>query len=303
MRPLLSHLDKVYCLAYLDGGRLLVSGGADRLVKFWDVFRETAQTVYRAGGAIVACRATDDGRTLAWASTDSVVLWDVATGKYKHLWKSSGLRTQLTLSLHSRTLGAATLEQRDGRLQPNGVQFWDVPSQAWCQSPLPAAPEDVRQRLTQGVWAMAFAPSHDLLALGLGSGNIHLLAWPHGSAEAVLAQPVPARSLEFDPDSSRLAVVGRGQYLALWNLGPSHRCLRLGGHTSFPQCVAFSPDGRTLASGGLDGLVILWDAGSGVEKVRFDWQIGEVHALAFAPDGMTLAVGGEKGIMVFDLDD
>jgi hypothetical protein len=67
----------------------------------------------------------------------------------------------------------------------------------------------------------------------------------------------------FSPDGTRLASVGRGYTIHIWEVCTGKLLHRLPGHQGRVKCLAFSTDGKILASGGLDTTVLLWD----IEKV------------------------------------
>ena len=62
------------------------------------------------------------------------------------------------------------------------------------------------------------------------------------------------------PDDVRLASVGEGKTVRIWEVSTGREVLGLRGHTDICLSVAFSPDGRRLASAGRDATIRLWDA-------------------------------------------
>ena len=77
--------------------------------------------------------------------------------------------------------------------------------------------------------------------------------WDADSCRQVLALPYrgPARMLEFDPTSARLALVGEA--LFVWDLDTGDRIVELELHTDQINSVAFSPDGDRLITASTDG--------------------------------------------------
>ena len=121
----------------------------------------------------------------------------------------------------------------------------------------------------QAVSALAFAPSGDLLAVGLG--------WRWWREET------PAEETT-RPGTVHLLDVRSGmQPVAL----PSHR--------GPVHAIAFTPDGRWVVSAGEDRLLRFWDVAARREAAALEWHIGAVLCLAFAPDGELLATGSADG--------
>ncbi len=78
-----AHADSIYALCISPDGRLFATGGADRLVKFWDMetHQETAKLEAHTGH-VLALAFNQDGSMLATGSADKALnIWDVKTRK------------------------------------------------------------------------------------------------------------------------------------------------------------------------------------------------------------------------------
>jgi WD40 repeat protein len=302
MRLLQKHNAMVRSLAYSPDSRRVAVGSSNSTVKVWEPATDVVEVVYRGkGGYVHAVIFTPDGHTLAWGTGHDLWLWDVRTRERRSvLGQHRHVVTRLSASPDGRFLVAVALEYRGGGCHAGEARCWEAATGLEWPELWKPLPEEMRRALDGAVWAAAFAPDGQALALGLAGSGVHLVGWPRGDARPTLRQK-RVRGLAFAPDGSVLGVWSNSEVVTLWHPGAQER-VDLEGHRRHVKCLAFSPDGATAASGGNDGLVILWDVAGRKERGRFDWGLGPIWALAYAPDGMTLAVGGEKGAIICDTE-
>lgn len=83
-----AHTQAVYSVAVSPDGRLVASGGKDRVAKLWEVEAgRVRHTLPGHGGTVIAVSFPPDGRTLLTADEAGVVrLWDVETGRLRCSW-------------------------------------------------------------------------------------------------------------------------------------------------------------------------------------------------------------------------
>jgi len=86
------------------------------------------------------------------------------------------------------------------------------------------------------------------------------------------------------PDGSRLAVVGTGGNIEIWNVASRRRVATLRGHAPEVTALSFHPDGELLASVGWDSTARLWESGTGRQVM----QIPPLGRLQFSGDGQWL---------------
>lgn len=260
-----------------------------------------------------------DGHTLASAAGNTVVLWDVATGRKRARFEGhGGLVWSIAFSPDGRTLASGSGD--------NTVRLWDMASGreltrfeghgdevlSVAFSPdghtLASGSGDNTVRLwdldsgherlrlvghSKGVRALAFSP--DGLTLASASGGswdsaVRLWDTTSGHERSLLEAAGPAYSLAFSPDGTTLAA-GTTNSIRLWDVTSGRDQAPLEGHGDRVFSVAFSPDGRTLVSGSDDGTVRLWDISTRRERARFAGQSESITSVAFSPDGRTLASG------------
>ncbi|MBW8883587.1 MAG: hypothetical protein JF612_02170, partial [Planctomycetia bacterium] len=220
-------------------------------------------TFEEADGPLWSLAISPDGETLAAAAyrSNTVVLWDVATGKKR-----------LTLSGHSDRVWSVAFAP-DGRTVASGandmtVRLWDVASGTQIRKiPVPI----------EWVYTLAFTPDSQMIAIAGGDNRIRLYEVKTGREQAPLGQhPATVRALAFFPDGKTLATGSDDGTVKLWDLATRQQRITLhapplvqistlaDGTTTtdmFDSSVwslAIAADGRALAAGDGDGRVTIW---------------------------------------------
>jgi WD40 repeat protein len=142
--------------------------------------------------------------------------------------------------------------------------------------------------------------------------NARIFVWQTATRALLFGGPLESpgdeeiNTLEFSPDTQRLASGGDAEFAVIWDLTKStpQNPLRFPEeHTGKIRSVAYSPDGRMLATASGDNTLILWNAqtGSQIAPPLTGHQAPVVTA-AFSPDGKLLASGGDDTlVMLWDI--
>jgi WD40 repeat protein len=275
-------------VALMPDGRTAAVQGAEGAIRLLDL--ETGKDVLpmpRPGSQVAF---SPDGRLIAWAEVDTLVLAEAATGKERRRWPAfAGGPIPLRVDegyIHGRAEIVLAFSP-DGKLLASGagksIRLWKVPS----------GQEVGTFEIKKDVWQLSFAADaqtllvHDGESISLGDvGTSRLRTVPPESAIA--------------PDGRTIAMIeAKGQRIVLRDVA-SNRVLRQ--LTADPVPIRwsnplFSPDGRRLLAFGDAGrdrrsILQFWDAGTGKQlpsHVEDDLWIPD-YIIGFSADSRMVAV-------------
>jgi WD40 repeat protein/serine/threonine protein kinase len=301
-----AHLNFAFGLAFSPDGNLLATGGADHVIKIWDV---NALTDYAGAGtapkpvkelrghraSIFALAFVSDGKKLLSASADGTVkVWDPLGAD-----PPTGLPNQLKAVWFSPDARHLITAADEGGSQLN---LWDT---ATLQKIGAVLPTTNSQRYMVGT----VSDDGQLAALGTADGKLDV--WN-------LQSKVRLKRIETDADLSthQLAFSPNGAWLAaaptmlhhsisagglhLWNLESHTHAPRFSPHDFAP--LAFCSDGRRLVFVKKDGIVQVSDFQSGTLLAEWKAHAAPIHSLALSPDNRLLATGAEDAtVRVWDI--
>jgi WD40 repeat protein/beta-lactamase regulating signal transducer with metallopeptidase domain len=241
----------VLTVLFSPDGTTLVTGGADRTVRIWNVATGEPKYVISLDGP-AKLAFSPDGKLLASAGEDeAVALWEVETGEeVGRLRGFRGLAWSVAFSPDGKLLAAAG---GDFEGKPRGeVKVWDVAERSVVAT---------LEGHECGVLALAFSPDGATLATGGRDQTVRLWDVASGQSKLTLGGlPDWVQSLAFSPNGRLLAWSGRGDGLvALHDVKTGAEVDRLVGHGGAVLGLAFAPDGSSVATGGVDRTIKLWD--------------------------------------------
>ena len=292
-------------LAFNKDGTLLASGSrgkrgfsswVDADVHVWDISTGWVKfTLEGHSDRITSVAFSPDGNTVASGSADdTVILWDVATGKRK---SNLGNRFQsVAYSPDGRTIAAGSVE--------GIVRLWDAIS---------GAPKATLIGHIGRIDSVAFNDKGTLLASG-STGRYHhgggwsgtnVLLWDvtNGALKSTLrGHTGRVTSVVFSPDGDTVASGSADDTVILWDVATGGIITTFSGDKGGINSVNFNPDGSMLAS--ISGIgstnpVRLWDVSTGEYKVPLTAGAGD--RVIFSPDGRTLVGDEKKTVVLWDV--
>jgi len=153
------------------------------------------------------------------------------------------------------------------------------------------------------VWAVAFTPDGQTLAVGAEDGSVRLLDPKDGSVRRTLGRMGGnVWSVDASADGKYLVVTCDDSVVKVYDLQTYTAVFTFPQPTSTKAAV-FSPDGKLLATGDRNATVRIWDMATEI-PTELRGHRGTVHGLSFSPDGKRIASAGSDGtVKVWNLAD
>jgi WD40 repeat protein len=328
------HVGQVGAAAYSPDGLWIASGGADGTVRYWKASGGPAVTVLHGHTApVIRLAFSPDGRRVASVSYNPIGrLWEartwdgpgrgdpralrdhtwyvypvayspdgrtIASGSWDkdiRLWDAAAGQTRAVLRGHQHYVAGLAFSPDSRWLVSRGadstIRVWDVatakPLAVWQNGPLgyADAPHNI-----------AVTPDGKRAACAL-LDKLYFWDLPDGRAAGTWPLPTTtARSVQFSPDGSRVAVVDSSPDVLVLSATTGELQARLPGERGRVNAAAFSRDGTRLVSANGDRTVRLWDAATGECLRTFAGHTDEVFAAVFHPDGSRIASAGRDRVI------
>ena len=279
--------------------RLIASAGAAALrIRVWDL--TSGKQIHSENDAfpdVAFLAPTPDGKSLFVIAGDAAYLWPM------------GEREAIAAGqLPSKAIVAASGGGRLAVATPGEVLIYDGfdPSKGLGPSPSRTLKEQAA-----GPRAVAVSPDGRRVAYSGEAARIIVADAVTGKTIRVLPVETIGLGLEFTPDGSKLAVVGRDAFLRLWPIdaagGEDSDVWRVRLQRAPRAAVAFSPDGAMVAATSATMIKVVNTAtGEQVAQLdRRDIDDGVFQHVSFSPDSRLIVTGsaGLSGaVHVYELE-
>lgn len=272
-------------LCFSPDGQLLLSGGLDNQLYWWEVSTGRCLHSQSHQGWVWWVDCSPDGQTIASCSADQTIrLWDRQTG-------------QLVRTLRGHESGVrVVLFTQDGHLissdESQTLKHWNWQSGQCLKT---------WRGYSDSIWAIAFSSDGRTLVSSGEEQTAKLWDVATGQCRKHLkGHWVWVRSVAFSPDDQTVATAGVDGLVRLWQ-AQTGDCLRvMQGHLGFVWSVTYSPDGQTLATCSVDYTIRLWQVSTG-ECLRILDHASPVIAVIYSPDGQRLAsYGVDQTVRLWD---
>jgi WD40 repeat protein len=275
---------------FSPNGELLATCGQDGTIRLWNTSGQEFACMKGHEGVIWSIQFSPNGNLLGSRGQDGTVrLWDTISDQQIAQFKSEqGDITSFTFSANGTLLATGA--------ENGSIQLWNTSGEA------PARLASFNNG-DNSVRALAFSPTHDLLAAGAG-GILQLWHTSGKLLESQEAYEAAIWNLVFSPDGNVLAAGTFYDHVSMWDVS-EQRLVSL--FTDLGQAggkylkIAFSPNGQLFAVGCYDANVQLWSSSDWLTHSREGTQIrghqGRIWDLAFSPDSKHLVTTGEDAIV------
>ncbi len=281
-RVLSAHTGFVAQVEFSASGRLLLTGGSERVFRLWETATGQLLGSFEHGGLMRTTPAfsADGGIVAAYDSQGAIRVFEHKPRQwFTSLPGFSATVHSVRFSPDGRTVAAASA---DGTLR-----LTDVATRAnvWSTPPAGVSFE-----------ALGFSPSGTDIAVASADGVVRVFS-------AASAPPPPARVLGsalplptwvgYTPDGTSIVVLGSGSEFAVLRASDGQLLRRVPAHAQRSIDGAFSPDGQTFYVAGSDGCCIAYRTADWSERFRTPPTGWPARAVAVSADGTVIAVGSD----------
>lgn len=293
------HMGAVLAVVSPDDNDILISAGADRTIKVWQL--STAKLLRTLGSQLagvvaagsltapkgghtgpVTCLAQVDGDVVLSGSKDGTLrLWNFRSGEELRIFQGAkGLIESVAVGLAGRIIATAGTSKE--------IVLWDVHTGR------------VQACLTghdSNVTCLALSPDGTRLFSGSLDRTIRTWDVPEGKSAVFQGHADRVNAVAFDPQTRVVVSASHDTTVRIWDVESGRSLHVLSGHHAPVRCLAVDAAAGRLLSGSDDGFVNVWDLRDGGRLARI--QLGAPVAAVLVLPGMNICAGLKNGGVAF----
>ena len=315
----------IHCMALSPDGRLVVTGGADKYLRIWEIATGNCKNTMEAhaGGTSQICISPDGHLIVSIGRDNQVLVWDLISGesvakleghardvtaialtstgylvtgsldRTLRVWDLGGLSCLNILKGHQDKVNCVVVTP-DGKYAISGsedtkIGIWDVESGMLV---------NFWEGHTDGVTCLAVSPDGKWLISGGWDQKLRVYEIATSTCMAIMeGHSGTLNCLAITPDSTLAISGGEDKMVRVWEL-PSGKCRHsMDGHTVDITCLALAPTSQFAVSGSWDHTLRIWDLLSGKCMGILEGHNDLVNAIAISPDERYIVSGGDDTVL------
>lgn len=286
---LTGHTGAVTGATFLPDGRWLLTAGADKTIRQWNLLTGKSTRQYAgATAAITSLALSADGRRLVAATgTNQVLGWPVKADA-----TTNTISTDLSIA-HPVPVADVSLTGTGSTIATAGA---DNQLRLWH-----ASSGKLLERLTgHSAPLTRVALTADGKRVLSGGNDRNVIRWTPSVTSAWLAHKSPIRSVAFTPEGKHLVSGGDDKRVARWMVPQGQPANEYTGATAVVRSLAISGDGRLLVSGGDDKVARVWtlDEGRPLAQVSLP---AAIRGVVVDETASTLVAVGDQIVQQFQI--
>lgn len=240
-------------------------------------------------GRIHSFTLSPDQKTIALATSEGIVLYDLESGKQMRVLNKAENFFSVDWSPDGESLAAGGLIMEGAEVGKPHLIAWDTST--WQKMFEPKLDEGMTDTLYGDV-----AWSSDSRYLATSNGYMGVTTYDTRSGKVKSRQDIfsgAISDISWSPDGARLVATGDMAYaIRRWKISTDESVRLFDQRASSSIVVEWSPDGKRIASGHFGGTVCFWTADTNeCDGLIYAHQTA-AFSLAWSTDGQRLATGG-----------